>query len=355
MRVGLLGYGRLGRTMHGPILSRLPGVTLVAIADEREEALEAARARFPGLSLHPDVTETLDAESLDAAVISLPPHLHAPAAEACFARGVHAYIEKPLADTLTAGERLLGAWRDSGAVGWVGFNFRFHPLVRRLRDDVAGGRLGRIVGVQATFASAPRDLPEWKRSVASGGGVQLDLDSHQVDLLHFVLGQRVGSVAATVGSGSSEADTSVTCLEMTGGTLATLFSSLASSERHTLEISGDAGHVSFDRYRSSRLRYAPVRRDFGRPARLRGLLGEARRWPGAARDALAPPREASFERALSAFFDAVRGGRAVGPDLEDGLESLRVIDAAVRSAATGERVRLRSPGDPDSGVADSVG
>lgn len=340
LRVVLLGFGRLARGAHGPVLARLPGVSLVAVADESEAALGIARERVPKASLYRDFLEPLNALSIDAAVICLPPHLHARAAEACLARGVHVYVEKPLAHSLAAGERVLRAWRESGAVGWTGFNFRFHPLVRRMRDEVAAGRVGRVVGVQAAFASAHRDLPAWKRGPETGGGVQLDLDSHHVDLLRFVLGQEVAAVSATTASVSSEADTSVTQLELTGGTLATLFSSLAAVERHTVEVLGDAGQLVFDRYRSSRLRYTPARRDFGLPARLRGLLAEAARFPRVARDALRPPREGSYERALTGFFEAVRGGSATGPDLRDGFESLRVVDAAARSAETAERVRL---------------
>jgi predicted dehydrogenase len=98
-------------------------------ADARDACLNLA----PGTtSFHADFAELLDAHPLDAVVICLPPALHSRAAVAGFARGLHVYVEKPLAISAGDGRGMLDAWRRAGTVGMVGFNHRFHPLALAL-------------------------------------------------------------------------------------------------------------------------------------------------------------------------------------------------------------------------------
>src|SRR5687768_8384140 len=103
-RVALLGCGRIAQRIHLPILARGEAFDLVAIADAEAGALDAGRGaaqRRSGaasrLSVFADYRELLASSELDAAVICLPNDLHAEAALACFERGLHVYVEKPLA------------------------------------------------------------------------------------------------------------------------------------------------------------------------------------------------------------------------------------------------------------------
>ena len=165
MRVGLLGAGRIARRFHLPILASMPGVDLVAVAEPMADARDACLTLAPGTaSFHADFAELLDAHPLDAVVICLPPALHSRAAVAGFARGLHVYVEKPLAISAGDGRGMLDAWRRAGTVGMVGFNHRFHPLARALKDEVARGRVGDVTRVRTAFAGAQRTLPAWKRA-----------------------------------------------------------------------------------------------------------------------------------------------------------------------------------------------
>lgn len=340
VRVGLLGAGRIARRFHLPLLASMPGVELAAIADPDPRARDASRAIAPGARLHDSFDELLAAGPLDAAVVCLPPALHAPAAVACFERGMHAYVEKPLATTQDEAEAIVRAWRRAGTVGMVGFNLRFHPLVLAAKDALAQGRIGEVIAIRSTFGAARRELPSWKRERAAGGGAMLDLASHHVDLARFLLGAEVAEASALVRSAESDQDTAVASLRFSSGPLHSLCVSLASVEQDRFEIDGSRGGLAIDRYRSSRLQCLPERRDMRRSARVRAATATVAGMPAAVRDALSPPRDRTFGLALAAFVAVIRNGGATSPDLDDGMSSLVAVLAAERSAREGVRVAL---------------
>lgn len=342
--MGLLGCGRIARLSHLPLLARLPGIELAAIAEPDPGNREACRSLAPGAKRFEHYQELLAERSLDAVIICLPPALHAEAAIAAFERGLHVYLEKPLATTLEDGKRIVRAWRDAGTTGWIGFNFRFHPLAVELRAALARGVVGAPLAARTTFGAGSRELPEWKRRRASGGGALLDLASHQFDLLPFLLGQQIVEVGCLVGSRCSEDDTALSQLRFSGGALASVLTALSAVEEHRVEIVGPDGELTFDRYHASRIRFRPPRRDFGRSARLRDAGGLIAGWPRALRDVLLPRRERSFALALAAFAEAARGRPSPGPDLDSGLRSLAVVLAAEQAARAGGNVRVTETG-----------
>jgi predicted dehydrogenase len=305
-------------------------VELVAVAETDPGIHGSCRAAVPHAAVFADYSELLDRAAIDAAVICLPTALHAEAAVACFEHGLHVYVEKPLASTLDEGERVLAAWRRAGTIGALGYNFRFHPLVLRLRDALRNRELGEITGAQTVFCAARRALPEWKRRRSSGGGVLLDLVSHHVDLMRFLFDTEVVEVHAILRGVESEDDTAALTLRLGSGPVVTILASLAAVEEDRIAIYGDRGGLLFDRYRSSRLIAMPPVRDSSAAPRAR--LG-LRAFAGAIREVVRPAPQSSFETALAAFAGAAVGrGRWTGADLEDGQRSLAVLIAAERTA-----------------------
>jgi predicted dehydrogenase len=354
LRVGLMGCGRIAQRAHRPALAAMPGVALAAVAEPEAAAREACRVRAPGAALFGDYRDLLERGRLDAVVICLPPALHAEAAVAAFERGLHVYLEKPLATTLEDGERVVDAWRRAGTVGWIGFNHRFHPLVGALRAALRAGVLGEVTAVRTVFGAARRGLPAWKRERGSGGGALLDLATHHIDLVRFVLGGEIARVAALVRSVETEDDTAALALGLETGPLVTMLTSLTAVEEDRIEVHGARGQLVLDRYRSRRLLFRPARRDFGAGARLRAVGSALASLPGTLLDAANPPRQPSLALALAAFAatarrDAPGGradapeGRAQAPDLEEGLRSLAVVAAAERAARSGLIVALGDP------------
>ncbi|HEX7977924.1 MAG TPA: Gfo/Idh/MocA family oxidoreductase, partial [Gemmatimonadaceae bacterium] len=279
-------------------------------------------------------------------VICVPSHLHVPVATAAFDAGLHVYLEKPIALSLAEGERLVEAWRRARTVGMIGFNFRFHPQVVRIRERLGDGAIGTPLGVRAIFSILPHELPEWKRTRGSGGGVLLDLASHHIDLVHYLFADDpVVRVFASVRSLSGEGDHAAVQLELASGLMVQLFVSLGTVDEHRIEIVGTTGKLVMDRTELVRPDHVPATQQGARARRLARALAALE----PARVLRSPGMEPSFDAALGAFVSSASGpdsshglrsspdlhGLRSSPDLIDGLRSLAVVEAAERSAASG--------------------
>ena len=344
LRIGVIGCGQIARAIHLPVLRRIADARVVAVADPDEAARASAARLAPGARVFTDHEELIHAGGLDAAVICVPPHLHAPAAIAAFDAGLHVYLEKPLAPSLAEGERVVEAWRRSRKVGMMGFNFRFHPQVERIRQRVRDGDVGTPLGARTVFTILPHELPEWKRVRGTGGGVLLDLASHHVDLVQYLLDDPVKRVYASTRSLRGEGDHAAVQLELASGAMAQIFVSLGTVDENRVEVVGTSGKLVMDRTELLRPDHVPATQRGARLRRLRRTLAglEPRlvlRSPGA---------EPSFDAALRAFVWSASGNTFVGPDIGEGAANLAVIEAAERSAASGASV---AP-DPSAGYAE---
>lgn len=336
IRIGILGCGRIARIHHLPILTASRGMEVAALA-EPDEILrrEAARAA-PAARAYADWRDVVDDPSIEAVVVCLPTGVHAEAARAAFRAGKHVYLEKPIATTGEDAAGVVAAWRSSGRVGMMGFNQRFHPAVLRAREAIRAGTIGRVTGVRIASGSPPRDLPEWKRRRAEGGGVLLDLVSHHADLARFLLDDEVRDVEASVSSVRTEADNAWAAMTMTSAIRIESRTSFTSVQENRFEVLGDAGAIHVDRI-EGHVQVVPLDPGRGRGARAAARLREL---PRSVRSMLRPRRDPSYALALSAFADAIRGNAPRGPDPRDGERSLAVVLAAEASAREGVRVTV---------------
>ncbi len=343
LAIGVIGCGQIAQAVHLPILARLPGVCVTALADVDATRLSQAGARVPRASRFSDYARLLATAEVEAVVVCAPPALHAEVAIAALQAGKHVYLEKPLATTLEDGERVCEAWRHSGRVGMMGFNYRFNRLYRQARSHVCGDRVGPVVAVRSVFATTSDGLPDWKRARSSGGGALLDLASHEIDLVHFVLGQEVVEVFSDVRSLASEGDSAVLQMRLTGGIPAQIFVSLGTTEEAVFEVYGQRGKVSVNRYQNMSAQVTGTR-VAGRVRRLWNSLAAVRELPWFVQRLRAEANEPSFAAALAHFLGAIRGRHRACPDFVDGYRSLAVVAAAEESARTGRPATTNLPG-----------
>lgn len=344
LKIGLIGCGRIAQLVHLRVLTALPGARLVAVAEPDAQRRAAAGRQAPGAVACADYRELLALPELDAAVICLPPALHAEAAIAALARGKHVYLEKPLATDLDEGERVLAAWRRAGTVGQIGFNYRFTPLVGAARDHLRAGRLGTLAGARTTFTSAPRALPDWKRSRASGGGVLLDLASHHLDLVRFLFEREVIEVAAQLRSQRGEDDGAMVLLRLADGLPVQSFFSTGAVEEDRIEIYGQAGKLTIDRHLSGAAEVTAATLERARLTRLRHALRSLAGTTYLRDKVRGPAYLASYRAALGHFVARARAGQPATPDLLDGYRSLALVAAAEEAARGGRTVAPREPG-----------
>lgn len=336
IRTGILGCGRIALATHIPILRARPDIEIVALADPDEARRNAALAQVPGAMPVSDWRDVVKNPDVDAVVIALPSGLHAEAAVAALAAGKHIYLEKPIATTLADGHRVIEAWKASNRVAFTGFNYRFHPLISALRQQIQSRRIGPVIAARASFTTPDGDLPDWKKSRSSGGGVLLDLALHHVDLLRYVLAAEVETVNARITSVNSEADTATLDLQLTGNIPAQLLVSFRGIDENRIEIFGRYRKLAVDCYRSAEVEYSAP-----------GQNGAASLMFGVVRAVASKFSEnnmsRSYRSALEAFVSAVASQKQPECYLNAGLASLKVIDAAERSAESGSIVTLDQP------------
>ena len=356
LKIGLIGCGRIAQIYHLRALERLERAQLVAIAEPDPNRLAEARRIAPGAAPFDGLETLLARADVEAVVICLPTHLHASASIAAFEAGKHVYIEKPIATGLGEGRGVLEAWRATGKVGMIGFNYRFHPLYRTARRQLRDGRIGRVVAARSAFCAAGRSLPDWKRSRQTGGGALLDLATHHADLARFLLGREVATVHASLRSVRSEADTATLELRLDDGTPVQTFVSMAAVEEDRFEFYGEDGKLVVDRYRSRDLEHRLPSRSFSKAARLMaGLNTLVKETPGRLRDSLFPANAAgTFRDSLAEFVDAVLESRPPAVDLLDGYKSLAIVEAAEISAREGRPATVEAL-DFDANEAAQVG
>jgi predicted dehydrogenase len=320
IRVGVLGLGQLTCEVHLPNLASLPDVSVTALADPSPEARARAAAQRADARLFNSAEELLASGLVDAILIATPTGEHARHGRLAIKARTPFYLEKPLASELADAQDLCEAASASNVTAMIGFSYRFHPRVALLRES-----LQDVERVESRFTIAPRELPVWKRARSTGGGVLLDLGSHHFDLLPLLMRSAVEAVKARIWSERSEQDCAEVELQFENGAQAFCTFSFCRDESDVITFSRSGSRTTHDRY-------APLTYPMRPLSGFVSYLAERRR---------SPWKEVSFRRSLAAWLDSIRCGQCPPIPLRDGLESLRIVDAAERSAAgNGARVRV---------------
>ena len=343
VKVGIIGCGRIARLSHLGLLSRMPQAQVVAVADADDGRREMAKDEAPAAVAHRDYRALLDQQNVAAVVVCLPPALHAPCAIHAFQAGKHVYLEKPIALDLMEASAVVNAWRTSGKIGVIGFNFRYNNLYRDMREQIRRKAIGELVAARSVFSAASRALPQWKRSRESGGGALLDLGSHHADMTNFLFDEEIVAARATARSQRCEQDTVLLEMQTESGLIVSSFLSMSAIEEHRFEVYGFKGKLSLHRLaRNTQLTRPSM--PYDRIHRIWRSVSDLH--PA---NLLRGPGEPSFSAALSAFVDAVRQGVQASPDLSDGYRSLAVLDAAERSLQSASFVAVSHSGSvPES-------
>jgi predicted dehydrogenase len=245
-RAAVVGCGRIGVTMEEDPKRILPAThagayracqrtELAAVVDVDADRVNRAQRLFAGVPGFKGVAQMLDFIRPDIVSIATPAESHREVVEACARCGVRAVIcEKPIALSAGDGQRMIEACANAGTLFVINHTRRFDPILRRLRDEIAAGKLGEIT--QATMY--------YTAGVFNTG-------THAVDLLRFFLGE-VAWVMAIENPGPSHpaGDFSVDALMgFTSGARAVLqVQEVKDYAIFTLHIHGRSGAAVIDRF-----------------------------------------------------------------------------------------------------------
>lgn len=251
MKILIAGLGSVGRR-HLRNLLKLGEGDIILYRTHRATLPEDELAAFPTETN----LKTALAHHPDAVIICNPTAMHlevaVPAAEA----GCHLLLEKPVSNNLANTDRLAQALSRSGARALIGFQFRFHPTLRKAAELIRDGLIGKLLSVRAHWGEYLPGFHPWedyRKSYAArtdlGGGVILTL-CHPLDYLGWLIGETRALWAFTDKVSGLELDVEDTAeigLHFTSGALGSLH--LDYTQRpasHKLEVIGEKGTLRWD-------------------------------------------------------------------------------------------------------------
>lgn len=209
LRLALVGCGAIARYHLDGINECAPRIQVTAVIDPNKARAESYAAET-GASAFTSLAEALQSDTFDAVDIMVPHDLHEALTLMAFAAGKHVLLEKPMAPTLEASERILAAAKQArkqfpGLVFMVAENAQYWPeilLAKKLLDD---GAIGDIVTARAAFAMEldpyffKQEEQPWRYAVSkTGGGIAIDGGSHWIRPLRMWLGE-IDAVVGVLG------------------------------------------------------------------------------------------------------------------------------------------------------------
>lgn len=295
---------------------------LKAVESARQFNIPNAFTSVEELCRHPDV---------DAVFVTSPNSLHLPDVLTAVAAGKPVLCEKPMAMNSDECRQMVEAARRANVLLGVAHVFRFEESTARFRELIASGKIGRPVLARSEFCfqaggGHPR---KWLRDKSvAGAGPLYDIGVHCVDTLRFILQDEVVRVSARAvldPPPSTVESTASMVLEFSQGTLANVSVSFAAEYRTPLEVVGQHGVIKAENALTVE----------------HPIAIETRR-PKAEVESETVSNHLSYIKQVDAFADAVEGNAHFPVPAEEGWQNQEILDAALRSIATGRTQDVRS-------------
>lgn len=367
LRIGLVGYGFMGRT-HSNGYKRVPDFfpeleyqpVLQAVCGRSEEKTKAFAEQWGYASYETDWEKLIARDDIDAVDICTPNDTHAPISIAAAKAGKMVLCEKPIGRTAAEGEEMVKAIEAAGVANTIWYNYRRLPAVTLAKKIIDSGKLGRIFHYRANFLqdwTISADLPQggaglWRLdAAAAGSGVTGDLLAHCIDTAIWLNGsiKDVNAMTETfikerthTATGEKQAvtidDACTFFCHFENGSLG-LFESTRYARGHkalyTFEINGENASIRWDLHDLNKLEYF----DHADESEVRGWRtihitdGDhpyMDHWwvPG-----LCIGYEHSFVHQVADFLKSIQEGTPCEPTFRSALETAKVCDAVLASAA----------------------
>ncbi len=317
IKVGFVGAGGRARG-HMKALAAIEDVELAAICDVNEGTASEATADHGG-KVYTDHKVMLDTESLDAMYVVVPTFAHFDAETMAAERGIHLFLEKPVAPSMEKAIEINDTIKQAGVLSSVGYQLRYFGAVQQAKQFLADKTIGMVVSHR--WGGLPGT--PWWRIMAQSGGQLVEQTTHQVDMIRYIAGEieEVSAYYALRTLGEVE--------------------HLDIPDVYALSFKFDSGAVGV-------LSSTCVMREGGGSSGIEFILGDSRLALTGATAELMPEGAGSLPAAPEnedideVFIGAIRKGDGSGirSDFEDGVRSLEVTLAANRSAETGQPSRM---------------
>jgi len=382
LNIGIIGYNFMGKAhsnawlQAGRFFELGMEPVLKAACGRNEAAVQSFADNWGWESIETDWRKMVERDDIDVIDISLPQALHCEVAVAAARHGKHIFCEKPLAMSVAEGRQMLSAAESAGVKHYLNHNYRRAPAVQLARQLIADGSIGRIFHWRGAYQQdwiVDPDFPlTWQlQKESAGSGPHADLNSHSVDLAHFLIGDiktvsclttqfikerpMPGEGSAVFSAGESSGpqrmgevtveDASLMHVEFSNGAIGSFEGTRFATGRknhNVFEIYGSEGSLVFDLERMNELQFFS-RND---PAYAQGfrtvLVTEpchayVKNWW--------PPGhvigyEHAFVHGIVDFMEAIVSDGNVEPNFADGIKVMTVLETGLKSAASGQRLSV---------------
>lgn len=321
--VAVCGVGEWG-VNHLRIFSSLPGVRVSAVCDVNDRALERAVRQFPGIGVTKVAEEAF--RTADAVVIASSARTHYALAKQALESGKHVLVEKPLALKVEHGEELVQLAERRNRVLMVGHLLLYHPALLLLKAKIDQGVLGRVLYLHTQRVNLGR--------IRTDENVVWSLAPHDISMTNFLLGEvprRVGAWGQAYLQKGIE-DVAFLHLEYPNGRVAHIHVSWLDPHKvRKLTIVGEEKMAVFDDMEAEEK--LKIYDKGAQPVGDAPMVNISTRYG----DIYSPRVEMREPLRLEAehFIDCIVNGKTPRTDGRQGLEVLRILEAANRSMTAG--------------------
>ncbi|MBV9085268.1 MAG: Gfo/Idh/MocA family oxidoreductase [Acidobacteriaceae bacterium] len=255
----LVGVGDIAVKRVIPAIEAEPRSDLYGAVSRNQEKGRRYAAR-----VWTDLAAALEDESIDAVYIATPVFLHAPQTIAALKAGKHVLCEKPMAMNYTEAARMNEAAQRTGKILGIAYFRRMYPKVRRAREIIESGGIGRPVLAEvkcAEWREENDDRPWLFDPKQAGGGPLFDIGSHRIDALNYVFGQpkKVSAMLYPAPEGSSVERNATVLIEYANGARGIVDARWDSHiERDEFRITGTEGELDLTPLSGPELRFGSV-------------------------------------------------------------------------------------------------
>jgi len=335
IRIAFAGTGYIAK-IHARAVGKLAGIELAAVANYRTESMAAFAAQFDIARQYATVDEMLASGGVDALVVSTPNYLHAPQTIAALEAGVHVMVEKPMAMNAAEGGEMVAAGQRSGALLMVAHCWRFDQEARWVREQVAAGRIGKVVRTKGCGVHVNWGPSGWfTHKRLAGGGAVADMGIHAIDTARFLMGDpQPVSVYARIGTYYREFDvddTGVIVVNWDNGAVSIVeagwWQPYADGPTASTQLHGSKGMA------------------FLFPTALLTLPDAEGKQVERVESGFPAVRESHYPQVMydaqmAYFVDCIRANRTPVPGGAEGWSNMQIVDAAYESSWTGAAVYI---------------
>jgi len=226
VRVGVIGAGRIGKIHAANLATRVQGAEVAAIADVNLQAANELAEKLHVTCVTSDFQQIMNDKNIDAVAICSSTDTHASLMIEAAKAGKHIFCEKPISQNLATIDSAIEAVKKAGVKCQIGFNRRFDPNFKKVRQMVQDGKIGDL-HILRIISRDPAPPPA--SYVKLSGGMFLDMTIHDFDMARYLSGSEVVEVYAAGGvmvdpaiGEAGDIDTALITLKFANGAIGTI-------------------------------------------------------------------------------------------------------------------------------------